>query len=305
MFDSIVVLGPTASGKTKLAVKLAQAQNGEILSIDSRMVYKGMDIGTGKDLKEYTLENSSIPYHLIDLVTPEFSYHIHTFQLDFKLAFSKVKSKEKLPILCGGSGLYLDAVIHDFLYTSIPIIPEFKEKLLNLSHPELIDLYNGYQNHSFKEIADLGSIKRAIRAIEILEYLNRNPDYCLPEPKPINPFVIGITPDRSLLKINILNRLQIRLQEGLIEEVQSLLEKGIKEEKLIHFGLEYKFVMAFLQKKINKEELFEKLGIAIIQFSKRQMTYFRKMEKGGLKIHWFKNGEEAITFFNSENVSFY
>jgi len=300
--DSIVILGPTASGKTKLAVQLAAKLNSEILSIDSRMVYKQLDIGTGKDLDEYIYENKAIPYHLIDVCEPQNNYHIYQFQQAFKMAFDVVKSKNKTPILCGGSGMYLDAVINDFTYTSIPGNKLLQEKLEALELTQLQEKFHELDVHSFKEIADLGSKKRAIRALIIANFLLENPSYELVKPKPLQPITFGLNPPTQERRNNITKRLNQRIQNGLIEEVENLLNTGISVEKLISLGLEYKFVTRYLLGELSKENMLELLGIAIQQFAKRQMTYFRKMEKSGLDIHWIKSEDEAIDLLQKHHI---
>ena len=300
--DSIVILGPTASGKTKLAVQLAAKLNSEILSIDSRMVYKQLDIGTGKDLDEYIYENKAIPYHLIDVCEPQNNYHIYQFQQAFKTAFDVVRSKNKTPILCGGSGMYLDAVINDFTYTSIPGNKLLQEKLEALELTQLQEKFHQLDVHSFKEIADLGSKKRAIRALLIANFLLKNPSYELVKPKPLQPITIGLNPPIQERRNNITKRLNQRIQNGLIEEVENLLNAGISVEKMISLGLEYKFVTRYLLGELNKENMVELLGIAIQQFAKRQMTYFRKMEKSGLVIHWIKSEDEALDLLQKHHI---
>jgi len=300
--DSIVILGPTASGKTKLAVQLAAKLNSEILSIDSRMVYKQLDIGTGKDLDEYIYENKAIPYHLIDVCEPQNNYHIYQFQQAFKTAFDVVRSKNKTPILCGGSGMYLDAVINDFTYTSIPGNKLLQEKLEALELTQLQEKFHQLDVHSFKEIADLGSTKRAIRALLIANFLLKNPSYELVKPKPLQPITIGLNPPIQERRNNITKRLNQRIQNGLIEEVENLLNAGISVEKMISLGLEYKFVTRYLLGELNKENMVELLGIAIQQFAKRQMTYFRKMEKSGLVIHWIKSEDEALDLLQKHHI---
>ena len=300
--DSIVILGPTASGKTKLAVQLAAKLNSEILSIDSRMVYKQLDIGTGKDLDEYFYENKAIPYHLIDVCETQNNYHIYQFQQAFKTAFDVVRSKNKTPILCGGSGMYLDAVINDFTYTSIPGNKLLQEKLEALELTQLQEKFHQLDVHSFMEIADLGSKKRAIRALIIAHFLLENPSYELVKPKPLHPITIGLNPPIQERRNNITKRLNQRIQNGLIEEVENLLNAGISVEKMISLGLEYKFVTRYLLGELSKENMLELLGIAIQQFAKRQMTYFRKMEKSGLVIHWIKSEDEALDLLQKHHI---
>ncbi|MCG9881255.1 MAG: tRNA (adenosine(37)-N6)-dimethylallyltransferase MiaA [Bacteroidia bacterium] len=300
--DCLVVLGPTASGKTKLAVELAGQLNAEIISIDSRMVYKYMNIGTGKDLDEYFYQNKPIPYHLIDICEPNENYHIYQFQLDFKKAFNSLRNQSILPILCGGSGLYLEAVINDFAFTAVPGNEELRQRLDPESLENLHKIFDTYKHHAFKETADLGSKKRAIRAIEIAHYLSENTSFELPQPQPLKPLIIGLNPKVEQRRDSILNRLSIRLNQGLVEEVEHLLSIGVGSDRLMQFGLEYKFVMMYLNQEISLEEMKEKLCIAIQQFAKRQMTYFRKMEKSGLLIHWFGNREEALDWFNCNEL---
>lgn len=300
--DSIVILGATASGKTKLAVEIAYLTSSEIISIDSRMVYKNLNIGTGKDLGEYHFENKTIPYHLMDVCELHESYHIYQFQQDFKLAFNQILAARKTPILCGGSGLYLEAVIKDFTYTSIPVNPLLRAQLEIFSLTQLQELFSLLPENSFKNKADLASKKRSIRAHEIAHFLINNPHFLLPEPKPLEPFIIGLNPNIDLRRENIIKRLHARMDEGLIEEVACLLKSGVSFEKLLSLGLEYKFVCEFLMGKYNKQKMIELLGIAIQQFAKRQMTYFRKMEKSGLTIHWVCNHDEAINLLKENKI---
>ncbi len=254
-----------------------------------------MDIGTGKDLKEFQDVNASIAYHLIDLIEPQNAFAIHQFQAAFKTVFTDVQNRRKLPVLCGGSGLYLEAVIRDFTYTSVPNLPALRIQLEAMSDFEIQELFSKQAAHPFKLLADTSTRKRTIRAIEILQFLTQNPQFKLLTPKEINPFIIGLSPEIEVRRNNILQRLKERIQEGLIEEVEQLLAEGITHERLQFFGLEYKFVSEYLQGKISKDYLIEHLGIAIQQFAKRQMTYFRKMEKSGLSIHWTSTKEEALS----------
>jgi tRNA dimethylallyltransferase len=287
--DSLVILGATASGKTKLAVSLARYLDGEILSIDSRMVFKRMDIGTGKDLLEYIVDDTQVIHHLIDLVEPNEDFHIYKFQEAFKTAFKGIKERGKLPILAGGSGLYLEAVIRDYVYTSVPSNQALRNELITHNLSSLTDFFNKLPNHEYKKTADIATSKRAIRAIEILSYLLQNPSFILSEPRPIHPLILGLNPPIEIRRKRIIDRLIQRIEEGLIEEVENLLKSGIDRERIAFFGLEYKWCLRFIEGEISKFELIENLGIAIQQFAKRQMTYFRKMEKSGLKIHWLEN----------------
>lgn len=291
--DSLVILGATASGKTKLAVSIARYLDGEILSIDSRMVFKRMDIGTGKDLLEYIVDGTQVKHHLIDIVEPYEDFHIHKFQEAFKTAFKDIEERGKTPILVGGSGLYLEAVIRDYVYTAVPSNQALRNELITQNLNSLTNYFNKLPNHEYKKTADIGTCKRAIRAIEILSYFLQNPNYILSEPRPIKPIILGLNPPIEIRRKKIIDRLRQRIEEGLIEEVENLLKSGIDRERIAFFGLEYKWCLMFIEGEISKLELIENLGIAIQQFAKRQMTYFRKMEKSGLKIHWLENLNEG------------
>jgi tRNA dimethylallyltransferase len=301
--DSIVVLGPTASGKTRLAVKLAGILNGEILSADARMVYKKMDIGTGKDLKEYFYDNKPIPYHLINLVDPNTSYHIYQYQQDFKKAFQLVQANKKIPIICGGSGLYLEAVIKDYQYTAIPINEQQRFIYLNQDYGDLLTTFELMDLPEYKKTADVATKKRLIRAIEIGLYLLAHPNLILPNSQSLHPIIIGLNPNLEMRRENIVLRLQSRLKDGLIEEVEGLMNGGVEAKRLSHFGLEYRWISSYLLGHISQEQLVEKLGVAIQQFAKRQMTYFRKMEKSGLKIYWIKQENEALELLNKHFIN--
>ncbi len=306
---SLVVLGPTASGKTKFAVELAHHLSGEIISIDSRMVFKRMDIGTGKDLKEYNFKGKPINYHLIDIAEPWEEYNIHKFQEAFKLIYHRLLERKITPILVGGSGLYLEAVIQDFVYTAVPTDIELRIHFESYELEKLVAHFNQLPWHPFKDKADIGTCKRAIRAIEILSFLIENPSFVLSEPKPIFPLIIGLNPPLEQRRTQIIERLYQRVEEGLIEEVEGLLQQGVSRDRIEFFGLEYKWVLKYIEGVISKNEMVENLGIAIQQFAKRQMTYFRKMEKSGLKIHWIEDEEgkkkaieSIMEVFNNENV---
>ena len=281
----IVVLGPTAAGKTAFAAQVAHQVNGEIISADSRQVYKQLNIGTGKDYDAYVVDGKPIPYHLIDIVEPTERYHVHRFMKDCKEAIGKVTAKGHIPIMCGGSGLYIQAVLKDYQYTAIPVNQIIREELMDKSLPQLQAYFNQLPKTTYAPIADLSTTKRCIRAIEIAIWLGRN---SLPHPQIVftTPLIIGLKNSVEESRKNIAYRLEQRLQSGLIDEVQFLLEKGISAEQLIYFGLEYKFITHYLQGQFSKAELTEKLTTAIQQFAKRQMTYFRKMEREGCNIIW-------------------
>ena len=283
----ITILGPTASGKTQLAVELASKIDGEIISADSRQVYRGMDIGTGKDLAIYQINGEKIPYHLIDIVDAGESYNVHRFQQDFQVAYDDIISRNKTPILCGGTGLYIEAVLKNFQFTAVPIDLVLREELEQKSTEELTEIFN--QNPStYTPFADISTRKRLIRAIEIGKMVNgewrmENGKLRIENGE---SKIYGLNPPLETRRERITRRLQERLKNGLIEEVESLLKGGVPAEKLIFYGLEYKFITQYLQGDFTLEIMTERLNIAIHQFAKRQMTYFRKMERDGLDIQW-------------------
>lgn len=283
MYEMITILGPTASGKTSVACALASDLDTEIISADSRQVYKGMDIGTGKDLSEYVVDGKKIPYHLIDIVQAGEKYNVYEFQHDFHEAYSSIQAKEKTPVFCGGTGLYIESVLKGYRLLSVPENPTLRRQLAGKSLDELTQILASYKQ--LHNTTDLDSAKRAIRAIEIEEYLVTADASCN-EFEPINSLIVGIDIDRELRRKKISQRLQNRLEEGLIEEVQGLLNSGITAEDLLYYGLEYKFVTQYLLGKLNYEQLFTSLEIAIHQFAKRQMTWFRGMERRGFSIFW-------------------
>ncbi len=291
----IAIIGPTASGKTQLAVELAAQIDAEIISVDARQVYKHLNIGTGKDLASYHINGRSIPYHLIDIVEPTERYHIYQFQKDFFNAVQDIWSRGKRVIACGGTGLYLEAVIGPFEYTSVPINTSLRA---DLAHLDLTSLNQNF--HQIPELLnveyspDLSTKKRSIRAIEIKTFLQNNgiPNNNFPK---IDFQVFATTLPSEIRNQKIDLRLKARIAEGLITEVCELLANGIDPAQLEYFGLEYKFCLAHLQGKLTLPELELKLSIAIHQYAKRQMTYFRKMEKSGVNIHWLNAQESPIT----------
>ncbi|TCC90960.1 tRNA (adenosine(37)-N6)-dimethylallyltransferase MiaA [Pedobacter hiemivivus] len=280
----LVILGPTASGKTKLAVNMSNALNGEIISADSRQVFEGMDIGTGKDLDEYVINGIKIPYHLIDIKKAGESYNVNEFKEDFYDAFKTITDKNALPILCGGTGMYIHSILQNHEYTAIPQNATLRGSLEELDIAELRNSLSKY-SHEFTAHADLSSKKRLIRAIEVSSYLTENTLEKIERPD-FNSCIIGLASDVNLRRKRILNRLDLRLSQGLIEEVEGLINSGVPKEMLTFYGLEYKFVVSYLSAEIDYQMLKEKLGIAICQFAKRQMTFFRKMEKDGVEINW-------------------
>ena len=292
MQKMITILGPTASGKTSVAARLAAEIGGEIISADSRQVYRRMDIGTGKDLADYTLEikheTLNIPYHLIDICEPGTKYNLYQYQQDFYEAYQHIQSRGAVPILCGGTGLYIEAVLKGYQLSPVPQNPELRARLEGKSLDELTQMLvalkqqNGSNMHN---TTDVDSAQRAIRAIEIEEYNLHTP---MPkrELPPIDSLIIGVNIDRELRREKITRRLKVRLEEGMVDEVQSLLNEGIPAEDLIYYGLEYKYVTEYLTGKTTYDEMFRGLEIAIHQFAKRQMTWFRGMERRGFTIHW-------------------
>ena len=282
-YELITIVGPTASGKTSFAAALANRLDSEIISGDSRQIYRGMNIGTGKDLVDYEVNGHLIPYHLIDIREPGYQYSVFEYQHDFHQAFEKVKSKEKLPILCGGTGLYVESVLKGYRLLDVPKNPALRESLQGKTLAELTTILSSYKK--LHNTTDLDNAQRTIRAIEIEEYYKTQAPEIM-EYAPIDSLVIGIAIDRDERRKKITYRLRSRLKEGLIDEVKSLLYNGIRPESLIYYGLEYKYVTLYIMGKLTYEEMFNQLEIAIHQFAKRQMTWFRGMEKRGINIHW-------------------
>jgi tRNA dimethylallyltransferase len=287
----IVITGPTAVGKTRLAALLAHAIGGEIISADSRQVYKQMDIGTGKDLAEYVVNDKAIPFHLINIREPGYKYNIKEFYPDFLEAYRNIISKAKPPILCGGSGLYIETAIRGNPYAMIPENPSFREKLADKTDQEL---YHSLLSaaEEVRVFADYSARKKIIRALEIDDYLKHKN---LPEreTEEIRPIIFALDLPRDQVKSRILVRLRWRLEHGLIEEVKGLLASGLTSEDLRYYGLEYKWVTDYIQGNVTYEEMFDRLNIGIRQFAKRQMTWFRRMEKQGYDIHWLDAAQEV------------
>lgn len=280
----LIILGATASGKTKLAIQVADALGGEIISADSRQIFKRMDIGTGKDLAEYSINNKNIPYHLIDILEPGERYHVDAFKKDFYNAFEKITSSGNLPILCGGTGMYIHSILQNQPYTAVPVNLQLRAELEILPKEELVIKLETYNAEQINYV-DKSSKKRLIRAIEIAEFLNYNTLKKEDYPK-FKPFVVGLKNEVEITRSNILKRLDYRLKNGMIEEVKQLIKDGVSEDTLIFYGLEYKFIVMYLNGEMTFDELQLKLGTAICQFAKRQNTFFRKMEKDGISIIW-------------------
>lgn len=281
MFDLITILGPTASGKTSLAVALAADLNTEIISADSRQIYKRMDIGTGKDLEEYKYEDKEIPYHLIDICEPGYKYNLYEYQRDFNVVFQDLRTREKFPILCGGTGLYIETVLKGYSMPQVPENKELREKLKDKTLTELTSILKTYK--TLHNTTDVDSCKRAVRAIEIAEfYRNQQPEER--KNKPLNSFIVGVDIEREARRRKISERLQMRLNSGMVDEVRALLKEGISPDDLIYYGLEYKYLTEYLIGRLSYVEMVSKLEIAIHQFAKRQMTWFRGMERRGFSI---------------------
>lgn len=283
MMDILTLLGPTASGKTALVVLLAEKLGAEIISADSRQIYRRMDIGTGKDLNEYRLHGHSIPYHLIDICEPGYRYNLYEYQRDFNTAFDAIRSRGRLPLLCGGTGLYIETVLKGYSMPQVPENTELRQRLADKSLPELEALLRSYK--TLHNTTDTDTCKRAIRAIEIEEYYRSLPPE-VRQDKPLKSFIAGIAIDREVRRQRITERLKKRLDGGMVDEVRGLLAEGIPPENLIYYGLEYKFLTEYVLGKYSYQEMFTLLETAIHQFAKRQMTWFRGMERRGFSIYW-------------------
>ena len=295
-YELITILGPTASGKTPFATALAAELNTEIISADSRQIYRGMDLGTGKDLADYTINGREIPYHLIDIVEPGYKYNVFEYQRDFLKAYETIKQKGCLPVLCGGTGMYLESVLKGYRLMPVPENPELRTRLADKSLETLTGILQQYK--TLHNSTDVDTVKRAIRAIEIEEYYATHPIAEREFPQ-LNSLIIGVDIDRELRREKISRRLRQRLNEGMVDEVKQLLAQGIKAEDLIYYGLEYKYLTLDAIGKLTYEEMFTQLETAIHQFAKRQMTWFRGMERRGFTIHWVDATlptEEKIAF---------
>ena len=283
--ELITILGPTACGKTTFAAHLAHALNGEILSADSRQIYREMDIGTGKDLSEYTVGGESVPYHLIDIREPGDKYTLFDYQHDFHAAYNDIVSREKRPILCGGTGLYIESVLKGYNLPDVPADTTLRRSLENRSLEELTRILRSYR--PLHNTTDTDTKKRAIRAIEIAGYQSKNRSSACAFP-PLESTILGLHIDRDLRREKITKRLKSRLQEGMTEEVKKIIASGVSPDDLIYYGLEYKYVTLHVVGAISYEEMFRQLETAIHQFAKRQMTWFRGMERRGFTIHWIE-----------------
>ena len=283
LHDIIVITGPTATGKTRLAAMVAARLGGEVISANSRQVYRGMDIGTGKDLSDYIADGRMVPSHLIDIVDAGYRYNVYEYQRDFLNVYSDMRQRGCFPVVCGGSGMYVDSIVSGYRLIQVPVSPDLRAALAGKSLDQLTEILTGYKNLHNK--TDVDTVKRAVRAIEI-------EDYCIhhtvdDKPFPVtNPLVTGIFFDRETRRERITARLKERLEGGMIEEVQKLIAAGIHPDDLIYYGLEYKYVTLYLLNKMSYVEMFRKLEVEIHRFAKRQMTWFRGMERRGIKINW-------------------
>ena len=282
-YDLIAILGPTASGKTPFAAALADRLDTEIISADSRQIYREMDLGTGKDLADYTINGKTIPYHLIDIAEPGYKYNVFEYQRDFLKAYEQVRQKDKMPILCGGTGMYLESVLKGYKLMPVPENQELRASLADKSLDELTEMLKQYK--SLHNSTDVDTVKRAIRALEIEMYYEQHPVAERQFPL-FNSLIIGIDIDRELRRSKISRRLRQRLDEGMVEEVKSLIDKGISAEDLIYYGLEYKYLTLYITGQMSYDDMVNGLEIAIHQFAKRQMTWFRGMERRGFTIEW-------------------
>ncbi|MBO5133227.1 MAG: tRNA (adenosine(37)-N6)-dimethylallyltransferase MiaA [Paludibacteraceae bacterium] len=282
-YDLITILGPTASGKTSLATRLAFELNGEIISADSRQVYRSMDIGTGKDLSDYVVDGVHIPYHLIDIVEPGYKYNLFEYQRDFLQAYNAIQQKGRQPILCGGTGLYIESILKGYKLVPVPENPSLRAELERYELPQLTEKLKTYKQ--LHNTTDVDTKKRAIRAIEIEEYYLEH-EAEIPEFPKINSLVIGVDIERELRREKISKRLRSRLDEGMVDEVKNILASGVSPDDLIYYGLEYKYLTNYVIGKMTYDDMVSELEIAIHQFAKRQMTWFRGMERRGFTIHW-------------------
>ena len=279
----ITILGPTASGKTALAANVAYRMNGEVISADSRQVYRNMDIGTGKDYDDYIIEGREVPCHLVDICDAGEKYSVYRYQKDFLTVYNEISGRNKLPVLCGGTGMYIESVLKRYRLIKVPVNKNLRDNLERKTMDEMKNILEGYGD--LHNITDISQRNRLVRAIEIAKYYS---DHNIEEEEfpEIKTLVAGVKFDRNSRRKRISDRLKDRLKSGMIEEVKNLLESGVSEETLIYYGLEYKFITWYLQEKISYDEMFSQLETSIHRFAKRQMTWFRRMERNGIEIKW-------------------
>ena len=282
-YNMITILGATASGKTALAANVAYRMNGEVISADSRQVYRNMDIGTGKDYGDYIIEGREVPCHLVDICNAGEKYSVYRYQKDFLTVYNEISGRNKLPVLCGGTGMYIESVLKGYRLLKVPVNKDLRDNLERKTMDEMKDILEGYGD--LHNITDISQRKRLIRAIEIAKYYS---DHNIEEEEfpEINSLVAGLKFDRNSRRKRITERLKDRLKGGMIEEVKSLLESGVSAETLIYYGLEYKFITRHIQGELSYDEMFSQLETSIHRFAKRQMTWFRRMEKNGIEIKW-------------------
>ncbi len=283
-YNLLVILGPTAGGKTAVAAHWAYRNNGEIISADSRQVYRGMTIGTGKDYGDYIIDGQHIPFHCIDIVEPGYQYNVYEYQKDFLDAFNDIRSRGKMPVLCGGSGLYIEAAIKGYRLIQVPVDESLRKDLENKTDVELEAILVSLK--TLHNRSDTDTRKRAVRAIEIAKYQAEHPQMEQEDYPEIFPLLIGVRYDRESQRRRITKRLEQRLSEGMIEEARQLMDRGLTNEQLEYYGLEYKYLAKYLAQELTYQQMFEQLNTAIHQFAKRQMTWFRRMERNGAKIWW-------------------
>lgn len=283
MHDIVVITGPTATGKTRLAALVADRLGGEVISADSRQVYRGMDIGTGKDLSDYIVDGRKVPVHMVDIVDAGYRYNVYEYQRDFLRVFEDMSARDVFPVVCGGSGMYVDSIVSGYRLVKVPVNAPLRALLAERSLDELTVMLSHYKNLHNK--TDVDTVKRAIRAIEIADYYANHPVDETPFPVR-NPLVMALFVDRETRRQRISDRLRARLDEGMIEEVQRLLAGGIHPDDLIYYGLEYKYITLYLTNRLTRDEMIQKLEVEIHRFAKRQMTWFRGMERRGITINW-------------------
>jgi len=285
-YNLVTIIGHTAAGKTSVATHLAHKLKSEIISGDSRQVYTGMDLGTGKDIEEYVVDGEKIPYHLIDICPAGYKYNVYEFQTDFFKAFEDISSRKMLPVFCGGTGMYVESVLKGYKLVSVPDNPVLRDSLKEKSLEELTDILESF--NSMHNKSDLETKRRAIRAIEIQNYYKEYGDDLNVNLPKINNLLVGIRFDRETRRQRITERLHQRLEMGMVDEVKKLIDSGVNPDDLIYYGLEYKFLTLYITGKLSYDEMVSQLNIAIHQFAKRQMTWFRKMEKDGFNINWIE-----------------
>jgi tRNA dimethylallyltransferase len=282
-YNMITILGPTASGKTTVAANVAYRMNGEVISADSRQVYRNMNIGTGKDYDDYSIEGREVSCHLLDICEAGEKYSVYRYQKDFLTVYNEIVSREKLPVMCGGTGMYIESILEGYRLISVPVNYSLRDNLEGKSMEELTNILKAYKE--LHNITDITRRETTVRAIEIAKYYSDH-NYEESELPEIDSLVVGIKFDRNSRRKRISDRLRTRFEDGMVEEVKSLLESGVSEETLIYYGLEYKFITWYLQEKISYDEMFSQLETSIHKFAKRQMTWFKRMERKGINIRW-------------------